>query len=76
MTSIPDITVAFLLVALAFAALGSIGCVTARAARQALMRRIAIRRELSGDWCARFERELHAFAGSQGRAGRETERRE
>ena len=39
----------------------------ARVAKEALIRRGEIRRELSGDWCARLgKRELRAFAGSQG----------
>ena len=69
MTSIHAVTMIFLLGALALAALSSCVYLGVRSAPRRLTRRALLRNELSGDWWARFERDLHAYTAKGHRRG-------
>jgi hypothetical protein len=60
-SSIPAAIIVCLVSALLLAALYEATCAAVRFARRALSRHAELRSELSGDWGARLERELHAY---------------
>lgn len=68
MTSVPTLTIVFLLSALLLAVVASCLWVYGKAVRRSLARRAQMRKELSGDWWARFERDLDAYMADKRRS--------